>query len=236
MDQPADIHTLSGAYAVDAVDDLERAAFERHLELCPDCREEVRSLRETLVRLADGTAVTPPQGLKQQVMRQIHTTSPARGHPAATPALPRPRSPRAPWLVAAVFALLAAGAGTVAWDQHRAADSAGQLAAVAADPDATRTVARATGGGAVSLVVAGQRAALVTSAMPALPAGHTYQLWVVRATHAASAGLGPAEAAAAGSWSRLVDGVRPGDVVAVTVEPAGGSAQPTTTPIVTLTA
>ena len=28
----ADIHALSGAYAVDAVDDLERARFERHLQ------------------------------------------------------------------------------------------------------------------------------------------------------------------------------------------------------------
>ena len=37
----SDIHALSGAYAVDALDDLERAAFERHLADCADCRAEV---------------------------------------------------------------------------------------------------------------------------------------------------------------------------------------------------
>ena len=40
----------------------------------------------------------------------------------------------------------------------------------------------------------------------------------------------------AGRWSRLVGGVQPGDVLAVSVEPAGGSAQPTTKPLVTLPA
>ncbi|HEX2807455.1 MAG TPA: zf-HC2 domain-containing protein, partial [Kineosporiaceae bacterium] len=158
MDERADLHTLSGAYAVGAVDDLERVSFERHLEQCPDCRDEVRELRETLVRLADGSAVTPPEGLKLQVMSQVHTTPQARRR-VDPPVLPHPRAPRAPWLVAAVFAVLATGAGSIAWNQYRAADSAHQLAAVAADPGAKRILGQATGGGAVSLVVAGQRAA-----------------------------------------------------------------------------
>ena len=42
----SDIHALSGAYAVDALDDIERARFERHLAECADCRAEVASLRE----------------------------------------------------------------------------------------------------------------------------------------------------------------------------------------------
>ena len=41
----SDIHALSGAYAVDALDDIERAQFERHLAECPACRSEVDSLR-----------------------------------------------------------------------------------------------------------------------------------------------------------------------------------------------
>ncbi len=42
----SDLHGLSGAYAVDALDDLERARFERHLAECEDCRAEVASLVE----------------------------------------------------------------------------------------------------------------------------------------------------------------------------------------------
>ena len=47
----SDIHSLSGAYALDAVDDLERAAFERHLRECEACALEVGELRETVSRL-----------------------------------------------------------------------------------------------------------------------------------------------------------------------------------------
>ena len=38
----SDIHALSGAYAVDALDDLERAQFERHLRDCESCSRELR--------------------------------------------------------------------------------------------------------------------------------------------------------------------------------------------------
>ena len=33
-----DLHHLSGAYAVDALDEAERSAFERHLAVCAACR------------------------------------------------------------------------------------------------------------------------------------------------------------------------------------------------------
>jgi len=56
----SDIHALSGAYAVDAVDDIERASFERHLASCPTCRAEVASLREASALLADAATTTPP--------------------------------------------------------------------------------------------------------------------------------------------------------------------------------
>jgi anti-sigma factor RsiW len=41
-----DIHALSGAYALDALEDLERAAFRRHLAQCPACTVEVAELRD----------------------------------------------------------------------------------------------------------------------------------------------------------------------------------------------
>ena len=51
-----DIHALSGAYAIDAVDNFERAQFERHLSGCVDCRLEVESLREGTALLAEVVA------------------------------------------------------------------------------------------------------------------------------------------------------------------------------------
>jgi hypothetical protein len=47
-----------------------------------------------------------------------------------------------------------------------------------------------------------------------------------------AAGLGPGGSSAAWGWARVVEGVREGDAVALTVEPAAGSEAPTTTPVV----
>ena len=83
----------------------------------------------------------------------------------------------------------------------------------------------------MTVVVSGQqRAAVVTTAgMTSLPAGQVYQLWV----------MGPAGARSAGLLTQpgrtnqvLASGVRPGDRIGITVEPAGGTARPTTTPVV----
>ncbi|WP_143219751.1 zf-HC2 domain-containing protein [Actinomadura sp. CNU-125] len=46
-----DPHDLAGAYALDALGEAERKRFERHLDECPACTEEVRGLRETTSRL-----------------------------------------------------------------------------------------------------------------------------------------------------------------------------------------
>ena len=58
-----DIHSLVGAYAVDAVDDAERARFEDHLATCAECRAEVDSLRgaAALRRGARPTPRPPPR-------------------------------------------------------------------------------------------------------------------------------------------------------------------------------
>ena len=56
----SDIHALSGAYAVDALDDDERTEFEQHLAVCAECRAEVASFRETAALIAETQAETPP--------------------------------------------------------------------------------------------------------------------------------------------------------------------------------
>ncbi|WP_435746138.1 anti-sigma factor [Nocardioides sp. SYSU DS0663] len=71
-----DIHALSGAYAVDALDDAERAQFERHLAGCDICQEEVDSLREASALLAETTMVTPRPELRNRVLTEIRTVRP----------------------------------------------------------------------------------------------------------------------------------------------------------------
>jgi anti-sigma-K factor RskA len=92
------LHALTGAYVLDALDAEERAAFEAHLPGCPDCRAEVASLREAATAMAVADAVTPPPELRDAVRARIARTpqlppqvadptpAPAAGHEPATPA------------------------------------------------------------------------------------------------------------------------------------------------------
>ena len=236
--QAAEVHALAGAYALDAVDDLERAAFERHLAECEVCRDESRGLREVMVRLAEGVRVPPPRRVRGRVLDRVSMMPQLPPRATVRAVEPRRRTPRV--LVAASVVLLAAaaGVGVVAGIEKRDADRAMAYAAaissVVSDPAARTVHGAVTGGGSAAVVVAQGRAVLAASSMPALPADRAYQLWIVRPERVSSAGLGPAAGQAAGSWTRLVDGVRKGDVVAISVEPAAGSQQPTTKPVATL--
>jgi anti-sigma-K factor RskA len=67
------------------------------------------------------------------------------------------------------------------------------------------------------------------SDMPAPPAGHAYQLWLVHQDgHATSLSV------MEGSNQTAADPIPSGGVLAVTVEPSGGSPAPTTSPVLTL--
>jgi anti-sigma-K factor RskA len=149
------------------------------------------------------------------------------------------------WIApAAGFALIAgggglAGLGAIELDRaHHIQQQAtwvrqqqDEVLAVIADPTARRQTAATAGGGAVTLVAARGRAVLLADNLPALAPGRAYQLWLVRPGATSPLALGPEGAAGAVPWTRLVSGVDAGDAVAVSVEPAGGSPRPTTTPI-----
>ena len=71
-----DIHGLSGAYAVDAVDDVERARFEAHMSGCAQCRDEVASLRVGAGELSLVSIAAPPPSLRASVLREISSVRP----------------------------------------------------------------------------------------------------------------------------------------------------------------
>ena len=70
------IHALSGAYAVDALDDDERAGFEAHLPGCRDCQVEVAELRRAAAELAHDVAEEPPAALRASVLGAIAQVRP----------------------------------------------------------------------------------------------------------------------------------------------------------------
>lgn len=251
-----DIHALSGAYAVDALDDVERARFVRHLVTCHDCQVEVASLQETAAALASLTEVEAPRTLRDKVMRDITAVRPLPPEqPAGTSAtreVPPMRADRAPdgrrdrpdrpgrwrprrWravvAAAAAAAVLAVG-GFAVWRSLDQGTPPPTVAEQVLDaPDAARITQSLADGATASIVrsTSLHRAVLVTERMPAAPAGKVYQLWLQDPSgHLSPAGLMPAGR----DQVVLLDGdASTATGAGITVEPAGGSPQPTSTPI-----
>ena len=66
---------LLGAWALDAVDDLERVVVERAIASDEELADEARQLRETVSRIAEADAQQPPEQVRQAVFARIHQTA-----------------------------------------------------------------------------------------------------------------------------------------------------------------
>jgi anti-sigma-K factor RskA len=236
-----DLHTLTGAYALDAIEGSERDRFEHHLRRCQPCAGEVHGLHETAGRLAIAVAKVPPPQLKERVLaaaaqtRQLPPLAAERGQPQGGRAL----WPRlavafgAAALAAAIVLGFALSSAQRQLDSARAQERA--ISAVLTAPGARIVTARSTVGGTGTVVVATSQEKLIFTAtgLPPLPAAKVYQLWLMGPPRIRSAGLLP-QAAGGRTAPVLAAGLRAGDQVGLTVEPAGGTSQPTTTPILVM--
>lgn len=239
----ADLHTLTGAYALHALSDEERAAFERHLADCSACREETAELSATAARLGLAVATEPRPALREEVLRRIATVRQESPRPPrAERTVRRLRGRRASrWALAACVAAAAAFGGTAVWQHERAQDAGSQaqraertnerIAAVLSAPDARTVSAKLTGGASGTVVVSDSqdRAVFLASGMARPPQGKVYQLWFDDHGSMRPAGLMAADRT---DQAVLMDGAVHGAAgMGITVEPSGGSKQPTTTPI-----
>lgn len=204
-----DVHALTGAYALDALDADERRFAARHLESCAQCAAEVEELRETAALLGAAAAERPPDTLRAAVLD-------AAGR---TPQVGSTAQPQPPWLLAAAAALIVAllTAGTVLVLVRPAGDS--DLVALLAAPDAAVVELDAPAGVAARLVVSEARneAVLVTDGLAEAPADGAYVLWLLRGDRPTPAGSFRAEDGPA--HVRLAGDVGTADAVGVTLEP-----------------
>jgi anti-sigma-K factor RskA len=90
----------------------------------------------------------------------------------------------------------------------------------------SRLVSMGTAG---AIAVAPDGTAVLQLSVPPAPSGKTYEAWVIRDGKAKAAGLFPGRAGT--SVVAIPRPVRPGAVVAVTLERAGGVQQPTSKPL-----
>ncbi|MFL6062129.1 MAG: anti-sigma factor domain-containing protein [Marmoricola sp.] len=227
-----EIHALSGAYAVDALDSTERALFEDHLAVCAECRAEVASLQAATLQLSELEPVAPPAEVRDRVLGEIKKIRPL---PPVVARLERRRPRPITTLLAAAAVLGVVAGGTVvveqltqdATSQKQAQDP---LEDVLKAADVEHVTGPMPGGASATLYWSSSEhgAVLETRHLPAAPAGHVYQLWFQKNGTMVNAGL----LTGSGDLRYLMKG-DPGDATAVgvTVEPDGGSRAPTTTPV-----
>jgi anti-sigma-K factor RskA len=235
-----DLHALVAAYALDALDPTESAAFEEHLASCELCVEELRGMRETTAALGDAVAETPPDALRARVLEQASRMPQTDREPVSSvvdisEVRSRRRGVNSVLAGVAAAAVIVAGAlGVSTYQANQRADDlqvvAGQLSALLADPEASVERTQVTGGGTGTLIVSPSReeAVFLTSSLPETDPGQTYQLWAIDEVGATSVGLLEPDA---GRATELVD-LPPGTTTfGMSIEPAGGSPAPTTEPV-----
>ncbi|WP_349829458.1 anti-sigma factor domain-containing protein [Brevibacterium litoralis] len=281
-------HSMTGAWALNALEDSERAEIEAYLEQNPEAAEEARSLSETAAHLAAAAGEqTPPPRAKQNIMAAIRQTrqlppqeagDPASAAPdvaasqpaeSASPTQPTPASETMSeeeadvevvsladyrrkqhtlrlLSAAAAVLLLSTGAltGVVMVQQNELDSTQAQLAEslhyqemagqIMAASDAKMANLPSSEGGRVHLSYSATEGMMIlsASALPELPEDRAYELWLISDDGASPAGM-LSEAQAAGREPKMLEGSMEGVThIGITVEPATGSEQPTTDPIV----
>ncbi|KUN84511.1 anti-sigma factor [Streptomyces bungoensis] len=253
-----DPHSLAAPYALDALEPGERRRFEKHLGDCDRCTGEVRALSEDAVRLAWSTAAPAPAALRARVMAAVRTTpqepapAPARGRArrlpphvwGTQPPPARTRTPRARPLFVPLATATAAAALVVAslfavqaqrtqgrLDAER--DRSREIAHVLAAADARAASSEDARGRSIGVIASASegRAVVTLSGYGTPSGGRVHQLWLMRPrAQPRSLGL------LAGDTPLVAKGLdKSATSLAVTVEPDGGSAQPTGQPVVQLT-
>ena len=251
----SDLNGDAGAYVLGSLDSGDLASFEAHLSACDECAAEVRSLRRVAAALARGVPQPmPPPELRRRILDSLTATPTTSGRSGAAERLTRTWLPLAATLAVAVSAgvyaaslqmrvadlearlqqalLQASAADRAVADARRVSAglqaSMGVLAApdlvridLGGQPAAPRARGRALWSRARGMV-------FTASALPPLPEGRVYQVWVVTAPGPVSAGLLTPDLSGGGlTFFETPPDIPPPTAVAVTIEPAGGLPAPT---------
>lgn len=227
---------LKDAFVLGALPDEERREFEEYLAQHPERQAEIEELSTVAGLLAlSPEEHEPPPELRRRIMDAVEAEA---AHPVESR-----RSWRAligEFLGSRNLALGAAAllvVGLFSWSmllRGEVQDLQGRVQSLQNQPQGPQMVelggaGTEQGARAELVTLEGNRAVLVVEDMPPVPEGKTYQIWVIEGDVPKSSGLfKPKQDSVAAVVEHPVDG---GDVIAVTVEPEGGSPKPTTDPV-----
>lgn len=238
---------LSAAYALGALTADEARAFELAVQMHPQWRGIAERDVATAALLAETAIdVTPPENLRHDILTRIALSAQTDAIPLGVEPPPntgavQTRS-RTQWvrgmlaLAASMVLLVSLGFGAVSVNEwiNRSPEVVA-LQEVQSAPDAQSATAEIEGGG-ISTVYWSESlgmAVIQSNGLPTIADDESYELWFVRGDDPSPAGAFAAAGTSTETW--ILEGqMQPGDVIAVTVEPSGGSptGKPTTLPVV----
>ncbi|QRY53966.1 anti-sigma factor [Mycolicibacterium septicum] len=217
MTSDSELPDLATAYALDAVSEVERVDIERRLadapvEIAEAFRAEVRAVRESMAIASSTTATTPPASLRRRalaVSRDSH----------------RDRFRWRTGLVAAAAALVVAAGGFGAGLAFRPSAPTSAEQVFSAGDVRTATGQLNAGGTATFVYSRDERTGvLVMNNAAPPPEGMVYQMWLMTDQGPKSAGM---MATMLPSTTAMVRDLGDSTALAFTMEPDGGSSQPT---------
>ncbi|MGE2725189.1 anti-sigma factor [Mycolicibacterium pulveris] len=225
----ADLIALATPYALHALTEAESADVERRLAAAPPAvaqafHDEVRAVRETMAVVSAATAVEPPQHLRERVLADV----------AAEPARLAPRRRRWQTAMLAAAAAVVIGLGALGVGLAlRPPASPSTIEQVFAAPDVRTVSGPIPTGGTATVVFSRERNAgvlVMNNVAPPEP-DTVYQMWLIDDEGPHPAGT---MATVAPSTTALLPDLGASQTLAFTVEPPGGSEQPTTPPFAEL--
>ncbi|MCZ0732230.1 anti-sigma factor domain-containing protein [Mycolicibacterium iranicum] len=219
--------SLATPYALHAVSDSEAADIDRQLagappEVAEAFAAEVRAVRETMAVISAATAVEPPSHLRGEILRQISDDN-VRTLP------PQPRERRWSRAVLAGAAAVAIGLGAlVVGYTLRPPATPTTAEEIFAAPDVRTVSGDIPGGGTATVVFSREENAgvLVMNNVTPPQAGTVYQMWLIDSDGPHPAGTMDSGQVAPSTTAVLPD-LGTSQTLAFTVEPPGGSTQPT---------
>ena len=233
MSNETPVLDLLPAYALNSLDPDEANQVEEHLSSCLICRAESNAFQTAADQLSFAAPdAAPSPDLKNRLMQRIQSARPQPRAPVQIPARSWLERFLPVWGLASLFFIFVlAGFNVFLWqrlNQLEVVTSPGRMRAVhlsASDPASKAT-------GFVLISADGDSGALVVDGLPPLGESHQYQLWLIRdGQRISGAVFSTDEKNYGGTRIKAPGSLLEYSSVGITIEPAGGSPQPTGTKV-----
>ena len=219
------------AYLLGSLEAEETEALEGHLEACQRCRDELRWLQPAIDMIGESVPqLEPPPGLRARLMAEVRADAAELSPDAAQDARRRDAPSRR-----------SGGFGAFFWRPAVALTAVALIGAVIGGyalrgnggRDTTTFPGPHSGSVRASLERRGDSGTLVMTGLKQLPKSDVYEAWVQRNHRIQPSSLFDAgrNGKATAAIPHHLDGA---NAVMVTIEPRGGSKQPSSSPVVSV--